>query len=422
MNIAGELWFRRAVLGAAAVLLLGLGAVSAVRLLGGVGTSAAASYDLTDHAPGDFDKPNIPDQENAAAWLQVGAAAVKRSDEEKRALADGNFLPYDQWPADLQGAVRASLDRHREGLDMLHRAAGLERSSYGIRYSEGEQARLPELLDLLDAARVLQLEARVALADGRREETLTALATMDRLGRTLEDESTLITALVGIACERMQLNTAAEVVGSGQPWVADGDVLDRLAETVSDADGAETIGRIFDAWTAVMEQHLNDLPADRASEDDELEASLRGVGRAVVADTRAELLRRLATPYGQDPDGLTADAPGTLLDSRLRGPFADLESFIKTIGRLQSVEAQRQLVRAAVAMRREALGHGSYPGQRPSIGDLSRPDPFTGRLLLYRSQPDGSLVLALDGGVELMQQIILESAAKTVVPIHLPSP
>ncbi len=372
--------------------------------------------------PVDFEKPPIPDQENAAAWLQTGAAAVKRSDEEKRSLADGNLLPYEEWPADLQGAVRASLDHHREGLDMLHRAAGLERSSYGIRYSEGEQARLPELLDLLDAARLLQLEARVALADGRRDETLTALATMDRLGRTLGDESTLITALVGIACERMQLITAAEVVASGQPWVADHDVLGRLARSAADADGAEMIGRIFDAWTAVMEQHLNHVPVERTAEDDNLEESLRGVSRAVVADTRAELLRRLATPFGQDPDGLAADAPGTLLDSRLRGSFADMESFIKTIGRLQSVEAQRQLVRAAVALRREGLDQGSYPVRRPSIADLTHPDPFTGRPLLYQPQPDGSLVLALDGGVELMQQIILESAAKTVVPIHLPAP
>ena len=99
-----------------------------------------------------------------------------------------------------------------------------------------------------------------------------------------------------------------------------------------------------------------------------------------------------------------------------------MEGFAKAIGRLQSVEAQRQLVRAAIAMRRHALEHGAYPAEPPGIPELTEPDPFTGRPLLYELQPDGSLVLELDGVVELLEQIILQSAARTVVPIHLPAP
>lgn len=415
-----ELWFRRAVISAAAVLLVGLGGISALRLANAVAAPGAPGYDLTDLVPADFEKPAIPDADNAAAWLQAGSGAVKRSDEERQAVAEANLVPYEMWSPKLRAAVRESLDRHRGGLETLHMAAGLERSSYGIDYSKGVQARLPDLLDLLDAARLLELEARVALADGREQQTLTALATMTSLSRSLGEESTLITALVSIACERMQLTAAAEVAASGQPWVA-GD-LDQLEHTVSDADGATMIGRVFDAWAAVMEQHLNGLPLDATSDRGQLEASLGGVTRAVVADTRAELLRRLATPYGRDPAGLTASAPGTLLGTHQDDVGADMDGFTKAIGRLQSIQAQRQLVRAAIAMRREALEHGAYPAQRPAIGDLTGPDPFTGRRLLFQPQPDGSLVLALDGGVELLEQVIVKPAARTVLPIRLPAP
>jgi hypothetical protein len=370
----------------------------------------------------DFEKPEIPNDENAAAWLQAGAGAIVRSDEEKKAVGPATFLPYAAWSDELRKVVREALDLHRGGLETMHVAAGLDRSSYEIRYSDGIRAKIPELLVLLDANRLLMLEAQVAHADGEEQRTLNALATMSRLASSLGEESTLITTLVGIACERMQLDVAAEVVGSDMPWVTDTRFLDELEATISDADGAELIGRNFDAWSTVMELHLNGLAPGWEEEYGDIQVSLADVNRALVADTRSDLLARLATPFGRDPEGLNRTNSATLFDPRRGDVFADMEGFAKAIGRLQSVEAQRQLVRAAITMRRHVVGQGGYPADRPGIPELAEPDPFTGRPLIYQPQADGSLVLEIDGVVELLEQIILKSAAQTVVPIHLPAP
>jgi len=423
MSVSDNLWFRRSVISAAAVLLIGLATVSALRFAGANGRSQPTGHDLTDLQASDFEMPEIPDDLNAAAWLQAGAAAIVRTNEEKEAVAPATFLPYEEWTDELRGEVRDALDRHRGALETMHMAANLERSSYRIRYSDGVRARIPDLLTLLDADRLLMLEARVALADGERQRTLDALATMTRLATSLDEESTLITALVGIACERMQLTAAAEVVASDQPWVADGEVLDRLEATISTADGAELIGRVFDAWSAVMELHVNGLATGSEAEYGDIERTLADVDRTMVAATRSVLLGRLETPYGRDPESLDAADPTTLFDPRRGDVFTDMEGFAKAIGRLQSVEAQRQLVRAAIAMRRDLLDSGTYSPTRPAgVVELAAPDPFTGRRILYQPQPDGSLVLALDGAKELLERTILASAAATVVPIHLPAP
>ena len=171
-----------------------------------------------------------------------------------------------------------------------------------------------------------------------------------------------------------------------------------------------------------MEAHLNGLPLDAHTPYADMEADLSDVTLSVVADTRSELLDRLATPFGRDPDRLNQTTPGSLFDPRREVIFDDIDGFNRSIGRLQSVEAQRQLVRAAIAMRRHALDHGAYPAERPNNFELTEPDPFTGTPLLYELQAGGSLVLELDGVVELLEQIILKSAAQTVVPIHLPTP
>jgi hypothetical protein len=422
MTMTNTLWFRRAVISGAAVILIGLAAVTALRMAGAVAPQEQLAYDFSDFDAADFEKPEIPNDENAASWLQAGAGSIERSVEEKGAVAPATFLPYAEWSPTLERTVREALERHRGGLETMHMGVGLERSSYGIRYSEGIRAKIPDLLVLLDANRLLMLDAQVALADDEEQRTLNALATMSRLASSLAEESTLITTLVAIACERMQLTVAAEILGSDTPWVADARFLDELEATISDADGAELIGRDFDAWSAVMELHLNGLAPGDDEVYGDIEVTLADADKDLFADTRADLLARLAVPFGRNPNALTRTNSDTLYDSERGDVFADMEGFSKAIGRLQSVHSQRQLVRAAVAMRRHVHSHGAYPAERPAVPELTEPDPFTGRPLIYEPQPDGSLKLEIDGVVELLERIILASAAQTVVPIHLPAP
>jgi hypothetical protein len=410
---------------AAAVLLIGLTTVTVLRLAGATTQSRdrtrGGDFDLTVHTASDFEKPQIPDDQNAATWLQAGAGAISRTSEEKDAVAEATLLPYDEWPDELRKEVRNALDDHRGGLETMHTAAGLEESSYGIRYSDGFEAEIPELLLLIDANRLLMLEARVALADGEEQRTLTALATMSRLAESLQAEPTTITALVGIACERMMLQVAGEAVASAQPWITSPGFLDELESVIPSTSGGLFIGHLFDGWTAVMELELHRWADGTSIIDPAGLEQLAELGVEEIAYNRAQLLALLNMPYGDEPSRF--DEPRQLSLFVMGGsPASDIEGFLKAITRFQAAEAQRQLVRAGISLRRIAIAEGAYPTTPPDIPELTEPDPFTGRRLIYMPGPDGSLALALDDAIGLLERIVMPSSARSLAPITLPAP
>jgi hypothetical protein len=94
--------------------------------------------------------------------------------------------------------------------------------------------------------------------------------------------------------------------------------------------------------------------------------------------------------------------------------------FLTALARAQAVAAQRQLVDAAITLRRSALARGSYPSQRPHLEPLDDPDPFTGRHLIYQPGPDGTALVSLDGDADLIERGKLFTRPRTVGPIVLP--
>jgi len=418
MTVTDTTKFRKTALAAAAGLLIGLTAVTVFRVVRLVGAGEPqAVYDLTDLDAADLEKPPLPDEENAAAWLQAGAAAIVWTEAEKGTIGEATLSPYDRWPAGLFSQARAALHRHRGALETLHRAAPIERSNYGIRYGQGVDAEMPaDLLGLLDASRLLMVEARIALADGDERRTLAALETMARLAISLQDEPTTITTLVGIACERMMLTVAAEVTESEQPRVASLDVLEQLEQILPIAEGHEIIARLFDAWAAVFEVEMNRRAA--ASEV----GSAVDIDRARLLQLRSRLLELAAVPYGVDPERFDNLIEDVAIESDPQVLLEDVQGFVKVIERLQVVGAQHQLVRAGTAMRRLGLSDGAYPNERPALTELVDADPFTGRQLVYEPRFDGSLGLSLDGAVALLEQIIPQQSARALEPIVLPRP
>ncbi len=350
----------------------------------------------------------IPPEENAAEWLMAGGCAIDPTDYARGAIGKASIAPYSQWGPELEAAVRESLDRQQAALEMLHRAATLDRSSYVFEYRRGLDAEMPDravpdMLPLVKACRLLVVEARVAAADGDRQRALGALATMGRLAATLEQESSILTALIGIACERMMLLAAAETLVCGQPWTADPAFVEQLAETLSTED-----------LRAMMH---------RALESSNLRGPEAATEPSGVADewAKAELERAHAiarelvdAPYGS--------APGWSSSPQDEGVVAGLAlvNLRSAIARHQAALAQRQLVRAAMTLRRIAFA-GAYPADRSAVPELSEPDPFTGRPLLYERREDGSAEVALDGADELLSEVELKSAA-SVPPIVLPAP
>lgn len=351
----------------------------------------------------------IPPEENAAEWLMAGGCAIDSTDYSRGAIGEASVRPFSEWSPELVDSVRQSLDRQQAALEMLHRAATLDRSSYVFEYRRGLDAELPDrevpdMLPLVKACRLLLAEARVAAADGDRDRALIALATMGRLASSLERESSMLTALIGIACERMTLLAAAETLVCGQPWTADPAFVEQLAETLSAEDLRAMMGRAL--------EFSNIQGPEAASEP------------SSVADewTRAEferahaLARKLVdAPYGS--------APGWHSSPEDEGVVAGvvLVNLRSAIARHQAALAQRQLVQAAIALRRLAITDGAYPTDRSAVSQLTEPDPFTGRPLAYTIREDGSAEVALDGADELLSEVVAKGAA-SVPPIALPAP
>lgn len=394
------LWFRRLVLAAAAIFILGLGWSLAVRM--------SPAEETVEDRLASFDRTVVPPEENAAQWLLAGAAAVVWSEDDLKTIGEASNAPYEDWDPTLQEAVRDALYRQRGALETLHNAAVLELSSYGVRYRDGADTELPDLLSLVKACRLLLAEARVAAADGDQAGLMTALATMGRLADSLGRESTLITALVGVACERMMLRAAAEALTAPHPFTSRPEFLDAIEDTLATEDLLATMHRVFDAWTLVEQKALIEGSHGASEWAD------AGVTRNDIVQAGASLHTLVNTPYGRAPDRFEDDPPGEPLGMVM-------DNVRQSIPRAQAAIAQRQLVTAGIELRRAALRAGAYPTDPSEIPEVVTPDPFTGRPLAYSVEADGSATVALAGADELLEQVVLKSAA-VVPPLRLPAP
>ncbi len=331
-------------------------------------------------------------------------------------------MPYQQWPQADRARVREVLGRQAGALATLHSAAGLESSSFGIRYRDGFDAEAPQLLPLLDAARLLVVEARIAIADGDEELTVLALATLFRMATALERESTLIASLVGVAVERMGLTAACEAVASEQPFALPEEFLGRLVEVSSTGvEHGEMLRRVAAAWQATV--RLAHAEGGRGPQSDPGRDGLslpEDLDLEQLACAAARVGELADVPFGTARDRF--EELRTMLGPADSGLGGDLKGFVGGIGRTQSVDAQRQLLRAAVAVRRMGLEGGAYPRERPAIPELTEPDPFSGQQLAYLVGDDGSVTIDLVGVRELIGEVALTSVARAISPVVLPAP
>jgi hypothetical protein len=411
MSISDEMWFRRTILTAAGVLLIVLIAVPTLHLLGRPEPLSSTSEAPNPHLKA-LERMDLHDDENAAKWLVAGASAVVWSEEEQQLISSASLTPYKEWSEELRAQVRATVDRHQGALVTLHNAAAVKGSSFQLRYSEGLGMEVPNLLVLLRAARLLVCEARVAFADSEPERGLQALASISRMATSLAGESTLITALVSIAVERMMLVVATEITADEAAWV-DSRFFDDVEALVPRHTSRETLQRVLGAWEAVVNDAVKRGGGELAFPADLKPADVRKAAASVE-----ELLMLTYGSHRKSFEPLLRNRE----ESEADGIATDLGGFAIAIGRAQSVAAQRQLLRAAITMRKLGADTGQYPRERQAIPELSEPDRFTGNLIDYTANSDGTLTLALHGAAELLAPITLTGSSEIMVPVTLPAP
>ncbi len=386
-----------------------------------------------------------PRQHNMAVWLVEGATAMELWTKEEIAWqSEAGRLPRDAWSPQLEAGVRSMVQRQSEALGILHEAAPLLLSDYGVPYDEVTANTLfLYLLDLLKAAKLLNLEARLAFADGDAAAGLLATQTLSRLASSLAKEPLTIHSLVALSCERYLLLVVREILESTEPWAKSPALVDQLEAHLVPVDLMASVQDSLISEAVWLTYRIRDEPQEGDMLPDLswtvrhqlsllIVAEILDVARQVVelspvpyAEARGRLgdhpaygsvlpetgprLLDIFLSAAEDDDLQVNELVGryisALFSKRSPATYRYGDDLTHTVYKTQRIASQRQLVSAAIAMRRIGIAEGSYPRQRPDLAVLDQPDAFAGRPVAYRLRDDGSLVLEIEDGPELSRQL-----------------
>ncbi|MCP5518568.1 MAG: hypothetical protein H7A45_15060 [Verrucomicrobiales bacterium] len=148
----------------------------------------------------------------ALAYQRVARmlAADKTWTEQKDQWTDWLGMPLADFPPD---AVRQLLDQHRNNLEQLLKATRYEQCDWGTRIrEEGFSALLPHLAELRGTARLLALDIRRLVREGRYDEAVVRLRAGMTLARHAAAGDLLIEGLVGVAIANTMLDRIEEMI------------------------------------------------------------------------------------------------------------------------------------------------------------------------------------------------------------------
>ena len=153
--------------------------------------------------------PAVADADNAAT-LYRPVFEMLRADK----AIDGNTSPLISGTTDPNDpAVTELLDRHASTLALLRRAADREQCRFVRDWTRPSvDLRFPEISSLLTCARLLALAARREAAAGKNVEALGDVARILRIGRQAANEPFLISTLVGMAIDKIALETLTGIL------------------------------------------------------------------------------------------------------------------------------------------------------------------------------------------------------------------
>lgn len=413
---------RRLVIGLAVLVVLVLATSLVLRLtgrhaLGRHQADFAARRGAVDLAA--FKLPEIPAERNAARLIEAGTQAIVWSKADRDRIGRLSSRAVSTWNDDERAMVGRVIAGNAPALELLARAADMPQSSWGIDYTRGIDVDLPDLLGVLQAARLVLVGARLDLAVGQLDAANLKLATLNRMATTFEHESVLIVDLVGIAIDRIASTLAGELLVAESLTAP---ILDRIATSQPDTSPVDAVIRACRFEVASV------AAAAREGRGNTTDGALRLVGMSdwIVAAAFDEVDRMLTAAdgsFGADAGAFNRLPAVSWWHPARRLARAATATIGSAIGRAQAAAAQRQLVRAALTIRGRGLTDGVYPSSRSGIFELAQPDPFTGELLGYRVAADGSAVLWIERVQELLRQLGVPSGGvDATVPIRLPPP
>lgn len=362
----------------------------------------------------------VADDENAAVYYdQAFPYMIELPDKVGVAWVEALDAPT--WNAD-DTALKDYLTRSRRALALLRRGAAQRGCHFERDYSRpSADMLLPELAGLKQAGRLLCLSARQRAQTGDVRGALADLDAALSVARHTASESLLISILVGVAIERVALQTlqalmaAPDVATAGKAWPLP--QLDapyshrrsmRRAMQMEEAFGLTIYADIASARRGSdLFMLVQTVDAERTSRQmiDELihglaDPVLLPLWRVFLMDAdlasyravMASFRERLSQPYVRVAKH--AQARFEALERDLDGPLASMivPALNKVILRSVQAEARRRLAQLGLALTRHRARHdGALPASLDALDPSLIPgipiDPYTGKPLLLKVGP-----------------------------------
>jgi hypothetical protein len=188
-----------------------------------------------------------PNVENAAYTIEEALSVFKKWDKEKSEslpIIGKTKLPPRTEPlaADMKALITEYVADNNEALGLFHRAAGIEYCRYPINLSAGLATLLPNLGEISNAVRLLELEAVLRADDGNgAAATLSAISCFG-IARSLVREPVTVSQLVRSGCQNAAILTVEQVLNRVE--LKDEQLLE-LTECVRQSESTSDISRAF---------------------------------------------------------------------------------------------------------------------------------------------------------------------------------
>jgi len=368
-----------------------------------------------------FRGPKVEPRANAAHWVRAGSLAATLTQKQRGTLRDMSFRLLSDWNEEDFTAARRLVADNAAALDLLARAVELDasRSNFDLRWEDGIAAVIPDLVAVLNSARLLLAETRLALADGRDEDARRAARTIWSLAHACYNEPVMIFDLIAVALERTFWEAVYEITTrpGGQDFLAAAVVETgavNLEQTLRLATASEAwVMHDADATTlgvVLLSKRLSWWQHQKLH-------CLKGYGVAATIDYYARMLELYATL----PASEIIDLPdGSSRRPEFQGSEQVTVDFESVVVKLKALEAQRAMAASASALLAAARQAGRYPPDLPEGGA----NPLTGSPLSYELSAEGGVVLTVPGARELWEKQYRE-APRLPVPRfrwQLPAP
>jgi hypothetical protein len=438
-------WFGRGLRRRGRMLLYGLVALVAVHLAATLVTGLMLIREISrQRAAGVLLTkeqliPRIPaGAENAAPLYQKAFDTLRISTQDEERLFGGSARQWvPAWPAEhpspeWAASARPVLAANAESLKWARQAAGVAHCAFPVNWEGGPgEQQFSHLARLRSLARMLQLDAAVAAAEGRPDDALADAATTLRMAEHAKAEPALVSQLVAYSIQDIAVRSIRTTLSEGLPSAASARGL--IAQLCSIEQVSPSVAGVKSdiaflgipvfGMAARGGRGMAEIMSLQGSTDRDLfwqKLLLRGygtVGRPLLnLDERTYLrvmsdqFRAFTLPWPESQH--LAHQLQTRLEARpvYRAPLTRMliPVFERAIWSRDKATANLGNARIALALALYKSQHGAYPDTLAALeqaGFTLPRDPFGGQPYCYRREGPGYVVYSVgsdmrdDGGV-----------------------